>query len=282
MKNNQKPKHALRSIGPPEITVAIGLCFHFMKKHRDQLMPLRAWIISRALGGGGNHADTEQVMKTLKIKQYKHFKNKLKKSDLFWSVNRQKIFFKSEGRIAGKHRISYRYKIARIESFDNRFLKMFVSNKHFSAYVTKIYFENDVNPKSKPQKLTFGRISIARVCEALNISKPTVISNLKLAKAKQYRNIVVFKNIKIDKPFGQWLVENDNLIPNPLIRKRIFENFSQYFPYRTPKGIFLAARYPNIFRFTGLKSRWVVKGRLSRPLNNQVSLTHGGPSRPGR
>lgn len=235
------------------INIPVGILFHFSKKHPDRLLGLRAWLTARTLiFNQGNWANTAQTMKTIKIRKFKPFKRKLKQSGLFHYVGRKRLFPVSARKIMNRHRLSYKRIIIRVERADASFLKNITSNKKLSSYITKVYFENDIRPKSRHYRpITYGRISLFRASQALNLCRTTIIDNLKIAKARKERHIRIYKHLKINGHFGQWLIQNEMVIPDKEINKMICQNFNVYFEYRTPQGSYLAARYPDIFRFTG-------------------------------
>jgi len=250
---------------PRLINIPVGILFHFCKKHSDYLLGLRAWLATRALSANqGNWADTAQIMKAIKIKRFKPFKRKLMRSGLFHHVGRKKLFPLAARKIINKHRLNYRRIIIRAEKINASFLKNIASNKRLSAYITKIYFENDLRPNSKYHKsITYGRISQERASQALNLCRTTIIDNLKVSKARKRPNIIIFNHLKIRNNYGRWLLDKELLTPNKNISKKIGDNFNIYFECKTPQGNVLAARYPDIFRFTG-HSLKVVSRRSSK------------------
>ncbi len=262
-----KPKNR----GEPKLAnIPIRILFHFCKHHFDQLLGLRAWLATRTLcANQGNWADTTQVMKVVKIKQFKLFKRKLMRSGLFRYVSKQKMFPVSAIRIMNKHRLRYGRTIIRTERANTIFLKNLSSNKKLSAYITKIYFENDLRKKPKYRRITYGRISQSRASEALNLCVTTIRDNLRVAKAKKEKNIRFYKHLKINEKFGQWLFHNDEIMPDKQIGKEIHEDFYKYFECKTPHGHYLAARYPDIFYFTGYALRVVSR----RPPNQHHCQT---------
>ncbi len=109
---------------PRLINVPVCTLFHFRKNHSDQLLGLRAWLASRALTfNQGNWVDTAQIMKIIKIKQFKPFKRKLKSSGLFHYIGKKKNVSVAARKVNNKHRLSYKRTIIRTEIADNKFLK---------------------------------------------------------------------------------------------------------------------------------------------------------------
>lgn len=242
---------------PILINIPTIVLFHFSKKHSDHLLSLRTWIATKALlEKQGNWADTNQVMVAIGIKKFKSFKRKLKQSGLFRNIDRKKIFPITVNKIINKHKLNHGYIKIRVEKINTVFFNNLTSNKKLSSYITKIYFENDLRSKSR---LTHGRISISKASEDLNIGRTTIINNLKVAKAKKIPNIRQYKHLKINESYGKWLLCNEMIIPDKQINKRIGDNFNYYFEYKTPQGSYLAARYPNIFHFTGVTLKVVSK-----------------------
>ena len=232
------------------IKIHLPILFHFYREHKECITELRIWLIARYIldTNGSGKASFDELKKISNLSS-DYLLRICKKTGFFWGIKKEIVYYKSANRIAKKHRINIKRKI-RGDKFTKKFIKQFISKKKFLGFITKAYFEIDLDKKFK-NKITKGRIGYQNTANHFNISKLTAITNIKNSNAKVFKNIKEFKNIrfKTKNEFGNWLLNNMESEINGYI---ISKNPNSYRIKFDPKGYYLTQQLPNIYKFTGV------------------------------
>jgi len=232
------------------IEFPLRLVYRFYTKEKQNMTTFRIWFICRYLldERGSGTVLLKDVVKLANLKP-EYIKRLCNNSNLFRGVNNQTIYFTGTTKVlkARKQRHD-RFGLYRQEKLTKIFLNNFKSNKKFAGYIVKTYAEKDL---TKNRKTTHGRISQERLARVFNVSPRTIWDNLKIAKAKRFKNIREYPWIEITYNYNAWLLHNLELRPDSNYPEAIIDNPKAYLPVRKGQKIILARKCPDIFSFTG-------------------------------
>ncbi len=237
------------------INVHLKLLFHFYKSHKNIMTEFRIWFVARHVidNKGSGKADIKKISRVLNL-QPPYIRRICNNSSLFISIHKNDIYYVSIHRLIEEHELSSKGFTIRGEKINTRYRAYFASKKNFVGYITKCFVENDLNHRFKKRQITKGRIGTYKIAECLNISRTTVISNIKISDAKLHKHIIEHKNINFrtfDEYKNGWLLENMDRIVGGY---RIGNNLNSYFLKKDyARNIFyLTQTLPHFYEFTGI------------------------------
>lgn len=226
-------------------TINLEFLFKIYSMRKQYLTPLRLWLIARFVldEKGTGCVDTNRLCARSCIKK-KYFRRKCIQSGFFREIGRSTYYVSSKN----LHR---KFDIRRSVNRGERKYKLnkyFKNKKSLVGYITKCFFENDLDERY--EQITNGRISVGCAASRLEISENTVRSNLRASDAKKFDNIK-FLNVRFEnkKEFSSWLLENADKIVDG---KKVEDYFPCFFIRRLKSHYQLCVRKPHIFKFTGV------------------------------
>jgi len=256
-KEEKKPKP------PPSVTTAIRLnvVFHFLRYHKNKLTAFRLWFVARHCLDikGAGYVQIEDLSRICGIDK-KYLKRICTDSELFYGVDRYRVYYCGIRRIINRHRLKFSAGKIRRDNLTKKFMAQFKSKQAFEGYICKCYMENDLDPKHK-NKITKGRISYEMLAGFFKMSRRTACYCLKHSNAKANRNKKEIPSYVFDHKdgFGNWLLRNMDIV---IGGHRIAENPCSYFLKWKKDGRYvLAQSLPNIYDFTGFS---LVRARIIR------------------